>query len=246
MDAITVIKKDHRKVEQLFHRFERSRGAAERRRIAADLIRELSVHAAVEEQLVYPRLREQSGEAQVYVALEEHHFAKLALAEIEKLPSDVRLAAKVHVLAENVRHHVKEEERDLLPALRRALSPAQLRELGAALVKAKRIAPTRPHPAAPDEPPGNLLAGAAASAYDRSLGALGRAVEAAREVVAEAIRRGADAADRARKGVKETARDAQDVARTARQTARRARAAVRRTARDAEQVAGAATDAVVH
>jgi len=48
MDAITVIKNDHRKVEQLFHRFDRARGAAERRRVAADLIRELSVHAAVE------------------------------------------------------------------------------------------------------------------------------------------------------------------------------------------------------
>jgi hemerythrin superfamily protein len=283
MHAVAVLKNDHRNVEQLLQRFERSRSAEERRRIADALVRELSVHATIEEQLVYPRLRQalagdsaaapsprsdrsrrrgrgrprsvpRPGEGGVLVALEEHHFTKLALLEIEKLPAtDARFEAKVRVLAENVRHHVEEEERDLLPALERALSAEELEELGDVLGKAKKLAPTRPHPAAPDEPPGNLLAGAVASAYDRSLIVLGRAVAAARRIAGRTFRLGADAAGRARRTLGETTRDAQeiarnaqDVARAARATARAARERARTVARDAAQVARHSTEATLH
>jgi hemerythrin superfamily protein len=204
-DAIGVIKKDHQAVEQLFRRFERARAAGERKRIADRVIRELSVHAAIEEQLVYPALRRRmNGQApKVLLALEEHHFAKVALAEIEKLDgADERLEPKVHVLIENVRRHVQEEERDLLPAMKKALSPEELRMLGDALVRAKASAPTRPHPAAPDEPPANALANAGAAAYDRSRDAIGRGIarvlDRGRDVVEEALRRGEEAARHAR------------------------------------------------
>jgi hemerythrin superfamily protein len=283
MNAVAVLKNDHRHFEHLFQRFERSRSTEEHKRIADTLVRELSIHATIEEQLVYPRLRQalagDSGaprsprpgrararrggrtrsapladERAVLVALEEHHFAKVALVEIEKLAAtDGRFESKVRVLAENVRHHVEEEERDLLPALERSLSAEELDDLGDVLTKAKKLAPNRPHPGAPDEPPANLLAGAAASAYDHGLLAVRRALGSARDLVRRVFRFGADAAGRARKAAGETARDAQgvardaqDVARAARDTATSARERARTVARDAAEVARQSTDGMMH
>jgi hemerythrin superfamily protein len=205
-DAVTVVlKNDHHAVEQLFRRFERSRGPAQRKRLVAQMVRELSIHAAIEEQLVYPALRRRlDGQAPaVLLALEEHHFAKLALAEIERLDAaDERFEPKVRVLIDNVRRHVAEEERDLLPAMKRALSPEELRALADSLVRARSSAPTRPHPTAPDEPPANALTNAGAAAYDRSRDALGRGIarvlDRGRGVVEQALRRGEAAARSAR------------------------------------------------
>jgi hypothetical protein len=154
---------------------------------------------------VYPALRRRAdGQTpQVLLALEEHHFAKLTLAEIEKLDAaDERFEPKVRVLIDNVRRHVTEEERDLLPAMKRALSTEELRALADSLVRAKSSAPTRPHPAAPDEPPANALANAGAAAYDRSREALGRGIarvlDRGRGAVEQALRRGEAAARIAR------------------------------------------------
>ncbi|BDG02794.1 hemerythrin domain-containing protein [Anaeromyxobacter oryzae] len=228
MDPIQLIQKDHREVETLFKAFERAARDGRRReqaRIVRDLVRELSVHAAVEEELVYPALRAAGVEDDVLGALEEHHAAKLTLSELEALgPGAERFEAKVRVLATEVRHHVAEEERELLPRLRRAIDAAKLRELGDALVEAKRAAPTRPHPAAPDTPPANVVANALAALLDRArdtlrdaLGtlrllveragrqgmdvarfAIGRAERRGREVVGEAAQRGREAVERGR------------------------------------------------
>lgn len=205
MDAIAVLKKDHADVERLFVRFEKTRSAGERRKVAERIVRELSIHAAIEEQLVYPRLRGRlnGSETEVLLALEEHHFAKVALAEIDALPEESeRLEPKVRVLAANVRLHVQEEERQLLPALKRLVSADELVELGDALLAAKRVAPTRPHPTAPDEPPGNVLTTPAAAVYDRSRDALARGLDLVvargRGVVDRALRRGEQAARSAR------------------------------------------------
>jgi hemerythrin-like domain-containing protein len=207
-DAIAVLKKDHAEVKRLFTRFEKARSGPERRRLAERIVRELSIHSAIEEQLVYPRLRGRldGAEGEVLRALEEHHFAKVALAEIAALPEDSeRLEPKVRVLADNVRRHVEEEERQLLPALKRLVSADELAELGDALLAAKRLAPTRPHPAAPDEPPGNVLTTPAAAVYDRSREALARGVELVfargRGVVEQALRRGEQAARTARQRI---------------------------------------------
>jgi hemerythrin superfamily protein len=175
MDAIQLIQNDHRELDRLFKEFERAARTDDldhRERIVRTLVRELSVHAAIEEQFVYPALREAEGERVVY-ALEEHHAAKLLLDELDALPPrHPRHAAKVRLLAENVRRHVQEEERELLPALERALDEQRRRELGELLAQAKRAAPTRPHPAAPDTPPGNFIASAFAALVDRSRDAL--------------------------------------------------------------------------
>jgi hypothetical protein len=77
----------------------------------------------------------------------------------------------VMVLMENVRHHVEEEEKDLFPQVNKLLSRVDLDELGDAMAKAKKTVPTRPHPRSPDEPPGNIIAGAGAALMDKAVDA---------------------------------------------------------------------------
>ena len=162
-DALTLLKKDHDEVEQLFKSFEKlGEGAAKRRRQIVDkVIEALSGHAAIEEQVFYPQVRRSIPDAtpEVLESLEEHHIVKWTLSELEDMePTDERFGAKVMVLMESVRHHVKEEETELFPKVRKALSRAELEELGSSLAAAKTAAPTRPHPRAPDTPPGNVIA----------------------------------------------------------------------------------------
>ena len=182
MDAITVLKNDHKTVEGLFKKFEQAgdRAYKTKRGLVDEIITELSVHAAIEEQVFYPATREarEETEEMVLEALEEHHLVKLALSELEKMdPEDERFTPKVTILIENVRHHVKEEEGEMFPKVRKAMKPGQLKALGDRLAQAKESAPTRPHPAAPDEPPGNVVAGGMAAVMDAGKDAVRRVKE---------------------------------------------------------------------
>jgi hemerythrin superfamily protein len=160
-DAIRLLTDDHREVEALFVRFESTgSGAHKQRQALVERITEaLAAHASIEEEIFYPAARRIVGDDDVLEALEEHHLVKLTLAELEAMdPSHERYEAKVRVLIENVRHHVEEEEGELFASIRKRLDRAQLREIGGELAAAKRTAPTRPHPEAPDTPPGNIVA----------------------------------------------------------------------------------------
>jgi hemerythrin superfamily protein len=171
MDAIKLLTQDHRSVERLFKAYERAgdRASKEKQRLTNQVIRELSIHASIEEQFLYPTARELSDKlnSQVLEALEEHHLAKATLAELEKMsPSDERFDAKMTVLMENIRHHVGEEEEDLFPKLKRLMDSADLAVLGEAMEAAKKMARTHPHPMAPDSPPGNIVSDALAKILD--------------------------------------------------------------------------------
>ena len=72
------------------------------------------------------------------------------------------------VLIENVRHHVEEEEQEMFPRIRKSLSRSDLQDLGEALANAKKVAPTHPHPKAPDEPPYNAIASVVSGLIDRA------------------------------------------------------------------------------
>ena len=89
-------------------------------------------------------------------------------------PSHERFTPKVTVLMESVRHHVEEEEQEMFPEVRKGMGRKALQELGAEMEKAKKTAPTKPHPKAPDEPPGNLVAGPTAAVIDRIAALVGR------------------------------------------------------------------------
>jgi hypothetical protein len=161
MDPVRLLKQDHRRVKVLFRRFEQAKSTSERQKVGEEIIEELSVHAAIEEQLIYPLIRNANarGANQVLNALEEHHVMKLVLAELDGMKaSDERYAAKLHVVREAVESHIEEEESKLLPLLERSFDPATSKDLTNAMRLMKSAVPNHPHPAAPDEPPGGLLA----------------------------------------------------------------------------------------
>jgi hemerythrin superfamily protein len=172
MDAITLLKTDHKTVEKLFKAFEKAgdRAVKAKADTVKSIISELSVHAAIEEQIFYPAIRSDVPDTDddVLEALEEHHIVKWVLSELESMtPADERFDAKVTVLIENVRHHVTEEETELFPTVRKALGRKRLTELGDAMEAAKKTAPTRPHPRASDTPPANVAQGVVAGAVDK-------------------------------------------------------------------------------
>lgn len=187
-DAIAVLKQDHRTVRKLFAELARTgrRAHATRRRLVARIITELSVHAGIEETVFYPRVRElvPGREDMVLESLEEHHIVKGTCAELERMdPRDERYQAKLTVLRENVEHHVAEEETELFPAIRRSVTRRDLQSLGTDLVGARRAVPSRPHPHAPDQPPGNAVAAAITTPMDRALQGVGEVLEKGAELV---------------------------------------------------------------
>lgn len=111
-DAIVLLKQDHRKVEDLFASFETARGTDRKRKIAAEICKELTIHTDIEERIFYPDCKggvegDLLDESQV-----EHDSAKVLIGEIlAGEPGDDFYDAKVTVLSEMIKHHVKEEER---------------------------------------------------------------------------------------------------------------------------------------
>lgn len=116
-NAVEMLREDHKKVKDLFEQFEEAEDGEEKARLVRIALQELKVHAAVEEEIFYPTLREQIDDDDLMdEALEEHHVAKLVIGELEDMtPDDQRFDAKFKVLAESVKHHIKEEESELLP-----------------------------------------------------------------------------------------------------------------------------------
>jgi hemerythrin superfamily protein len=193
MDAITLLKADHKTVEDLFKKFEKAgeRATKTKRDLVDRMIRELAVHAVVEEQVFYPAVRQAvpDTESTVLESLEEHHVAKWLLSELDGMnPEHERFEAKTMVLIESVRHHVEEEENELFPKVREALSRKVLGEIGDAMAEAKKGAPTHPHPRSPDEPPGNVVAGAVSAILDRARDAGELAVTEAKKRTSRARR----------------------------------------------------------
>jgi iron-sulfur cluster repair protein YtfE (RIC family) len=117
-EAMSLLKKDHDKVKKLFDRFDKADSTAEKKEIAREACMELEIHSAVEEQLFYPALRQRMDDEDGLIdeADEEHHEAKILVAELKLMSGDEEnYSAKFEVLAENIRHHIKEEEGSLFP-----------------------------------------------------------------------------------------------------------------------------------
>ena len=149
MDAIVLLKDDHKTVEQLFKRFEKAgeRAYKEKQHVVEQIIHELTTHAYIEEEIFYPAARQDVPETKDHVleSVEEHHVVVWMLSELKDLdPKDERFDAKVTVLIENVRHHVEEEEQEWFPQVREALGRNRLQELGEQMEKAKADAPDDP------------------------------------------------------------------------------------------------------
>ena len=110
-DAEALLKRDHRKVEQLFRQFEQAESEEQKRRLASQVCQELIVHGMLEEELFYPACREKNVESDLLdEAQVEHDAVKVMLAELMYGSDDRFRDAKATVLSEYVKHHVKEEE----------------------------------------------------------------------------------------------------------------------------------------
>jgi len=114
-DPIKLLKDDHKKVKELFTEFETADGRS-KRRIANEAIMELDIHAAIEEEIFYPAMLEAlKDEIVVAEAEEEHHVVHVLIEELRGMEKpDVHFDAKFTVLAENVKHHIEEEEKEML------------------------------------------------------------------------------------------------------------------------------------
>ena len=109
--ALALLKKDHDTVKDLFEKFEKAESRSAKKKIVIQALAELKVHAAIEEEIFYPAVRKPVGNDIMNEADEEHHVAKVLIAELEKMRGDEdHWEAKFTVLAESVRHHIKEEE----------------------------------------------------------------------------------------------------------------------------------------
>lgn len=159
LDAIALLKQDHREVEQLFEQFEDTEDG-EGIPIAQRVCQLLTVHAQIEEEILYPAAKEafssdDEEEEMVYEAEVEHGSAKELIAKIEDMTEqNEQYNATVKVLSEYVKHHVKEEETEMFPALRK--TELDLKEMGARLYERKQqlmtamgLSGQEPAPAAP-------------------------------------------------------------------------------------------------
>jgi hemerythrin superfamily protein len=114
LDAVALLKQDHRTVEDLFAKFEKASGEGRKEQLAMKICLELSVHAKIEEEIFYPACEGKVDEDLLKESYVEHDGAKLLIAQIlAGEPSDEFYDAKVTVLQEQIEHHVEEEEKRL-------------------------------------------------------------------------------------------------------------------------------------
>jgi hemerythrin-like domain-containing protein len=134
MDATSMIVETHTSVERAFARYDHAEGSHHQQYLALRAISDaLAAHAAVEDELLYPALRQRTGryDAEIERQLEHAHLLDLVVIELGAMvPSDPRFDAKVRLLLELFRQHAREQERVLVPELRRRLDSGERERLG--------------------------------------------------------------------------------------------------------------------
>jgi hemerythrin-like domain-containing protein len=132
MDAFSLLKEDHRKVEELFSQLESASGGAAKMRVFEQIKTELELHTHIEETIFYPALEEPKQTHDLTLeAYEEHDVVKKLLQELSRAKSpNEEWEAKAKVLQENVEHHVEEEENELFPKASKALGAEEIETLG--------------------------------------------------------------------------------------------------------------------
>jgi hypothetical protein len=147
-DAITLLKDDHRKVEEMFSQFENARGDDRKRNLAEKICMALRVHSSIEEEIFYPAFLEATRDQDLHhEAIIEHDGAKKLIAEIESSgPDNDYFDARVSVLAEMIRHHVHEEERRDGMFAQAKSAGMDLRGLGEQLAARKAQLEAEPEP----------------------------------------------------------------------------------------------------
>ncbi|HET6560837.1 MAG TPA: hemerythrin domain-containing protein [Marmoricola sp.] len=170
-DMVSVLVKDHQEMKEYFRELEGATSAEERRDVADKLTAEVARHSVAEEMYVYPAARKvlANGDQLVDEEIKEHSEAEELLKQWEGMSGDdPEFMTTYRKIKEGLLHHIDEEEEPkLFPEMQAALSMEEQEELGAKITKAKKLAPTRPHPSAPNEPPLNKVVGVPTGIVDR-------------------------------------------------------------------------------
>jgi hemerythrin superfamily protein len=137
-NATQLIRQDHKKVEGLFKKFQQTKGAQAKRRLAENAMAELEVHAALEEEIFYPAVKKEVEEgSMVQEAIEEHQTVKQLISELKGMDgADEEFESQFSQLVENVQHHVEEEENEMLPKVEE--SELDLNSLGQQMSQRKQ------------------------------------------------------------------------------------------------------------
>ncbi|MFI1769973.1 hemerythrin domain-containing protein [Streptomyces sp. NPDC020800] len=162
---------DHREVEEFFGRIEAMTRGQELRDVVDEVTIELVRHSVAEEEYLYPAVREyvDGGDRLADKEIADHGRVEQLLKQLEKTHADdSQMMLLLQQLMDEVTAHVQDEENNLFPVLRQACSPEALDELGDKVRRAKAMAPTRPHPSAPDTPPANKLLAPGVGLVDRA------------------------------------------------------------------------------
>lgn len=170
MDAVDVLTRDHRYVEELFGQYEAAADNDSKTKVAHEIVHELAVHGEIEELFFYPRLREalEDGDALADEAINEHVELKQALNDLDSMTAeDQGFDERMRKVIMDVRSHVEEEEGELFSRLRGAMGREELLDIGDRLEKARAMVPTRPHPNAPTSPGAKAAAGPPTALIDR-------------------------------------------------------------------------------
>jgi len=132
MNALELLKADHRKVAELFDKVEATESEKQHQQLFEKIRTELETHTHIEETILYPRLEEyEELKDMVLEAYEEHKQVKTLIREIERLAEgSERFDAKLKVMGENVEHHVEEEENEMFQTLLQRMPAEQQEELG--------------------------------------------------------------------------------------------------------------------
>jgi hemerythrin-like domain-containing protein len=132
MDAMKLLKDDHDKVKKMLQELESTteRGVKTREQLFTKVKQELTVHEAIEEEILYPALREHPKTKEIE-AYEEHHVVDMVMVEIEGVAfDDERWSAKFMVMKENLEHHIEEEEGEMFKQAKQVFEKEELEELG--------------------------------------------------------------------------------------------------------------------
>ncbi|MER6349880.1 hemerythrin domain-containing protein [Streptomyces sp. NPDC001595] len=175
-NVIDELMTDHREVEALFGRIEGLPvGHKDRKMYADQVTMELVRHSVAEEAHLYPAVRAHlpNGDAMADQEIDDHSKAERIMKDLEGCDADdPEFDRLVGMLMSEIRSHVADEEQNLFPLLRQACPAETLDELGDKVRQAKKMAPTRPHPSAPDRPPANKLLAPGMGLVDRMRDAL--------------------------------------------------------------------------